>query len=81
MKKHLLLLFCIGISLIGYKQEETIKALKEIQAETPKSEHFEEKSFTVEERQSEGYKSIKEIVKSDEIKSIRKNSSLIRFNF
>ena len=72
MMKRLFLLFCIGISLVGCNQEETIKAPKEIQAKTPppQTEHIEEKPFTVEERQSEGYKSIKEVVKSDEIKTV-----------
>ncbi|QFG00333.1 hypothetical protein PB01_16795 [Psychrobacillus glaciei] len=70
MMKRLFLLFCIGISLVGCNQEETIKAPKEIQAETLQTEHIEEKSFTVEERQSEGYKSIKEVVKYDEIRTV-----------
>ena len=70
MKKRLFLLFCIEISLVGCNQEETIKAPKEIQAETTKTEHIEEKPFTVEERQSEGYKILKEVVKSDEIETV-----------
>ena len=70
MKKRLFLLFCIGISLVGCNQEETIKVPKEIQAEATQTEHIEEKPFTVEERKSEGYKIIKEVVKSDEIKTV-----------
>jgi hypothetical protein len=72
LKKHLFLLFCIGISLVGCNQEESLKAPKEVQAETPQTEHIEEKPFTVEEHQSEGYKSLKEVVKSDEIKTVVK---------
>ena len=70
MKKRLFLLFCIGISLAGCNQDETIKVPKEIQAETTQTEHLEEKPFTVEERKSEGYKIIKEVVKSDEIETV-----------
>lgn len=57
-------------ALVGCNQEETIKAPKEIQTETPQTEHIEKKTFAVEERQSEGYKSIKEVVKSDEIETV-----------
>jgi len=70
MKKRLLLLFCIGVNLTGCVQEKTITAPKEIQAETPQTEHSDEKAFTVEERQSEGYLDLKEVVKSDEIKTV-----------
>jgi len=70
MKKRLFLLFCIGISLVGCNQEETIKTQKEEQAETTQTELIEEKPFTVEERQSEGYKIIKEVVKFDEIVTV-----------
>lgn len=70
MQKCLFLLCCIGISLVGCNQKETINAPKEIQAETAQTEHIEEKPFTVEERQSEGYKSLKEVVKSDEINTV-----------
>lgn len=70
MKKRLFLLFCIGVSLVGCVQEKTITATKEIQAETPQTEHIEEKPFTVEERQSEGYIDLKEVVKSDEIRTV-----------
>lgn len=68
MMKRLFLPFCIGSSLVGCNPEETIKAPKEIQAETTQT--IEKKPFTVEERQSEGYKSLKEVVKSDEIKTV-----------
>ena len=54
--------------MVGCNQEEKIKEPKEIQAETTQT--IEEKPFTVEERQSEGYKSLKEVVKSDEIKTV-----------
>lgn len=72
MKKRLrlLLLSCIGISLIGCNQEETIKASKEIQADKTKINLIEEKPFTVEARQSKGYKIIKEVVRSDEIETV-----------
>ncbi|MCM3161346.1 hypothetical protein KDJ21_020650 [Metabacillus litoralis] len=72
MKKRLFLLFCIGVSLVGCVQEKTVKAPKEIQAETPQPEHIEEKSFIVEERQSEGYIDLKEVVKPDEIRTVVK---------
>lgn len=69
MKKHLFILFWIGMSLVGCNQEETIEPPKEILAESPQTEQIEEKPFTVRERQSDGYKSLKEVVKSDEIKA------------
>lgn len=62
--------FCF--TLVGCNQEEAIKAPKEIKADTPQTEHIEKKPFGVEKRQSEGYKSIKEVVKSDEIESVVK---------
>ncbi|WP_339250320.1 hypothetical protein NSQ43_11490 [Sporosarcina sp. FSL W8-0480] len=57
-------------ALIGCNQEKSLKASKEIEAETPQNKHIEMKPFTVEERQSEGYKSIKEVVKSHEIETV-----------
>ena len=66
----LFIVWCFA--LVGCNQEETIKTPKEIQAEKPQTEHIEKKPFTVEERQSEGYKSIKEVVKSDEIETVVK---------
>ncbi|MFC7687045.1 hypothetical protein [Ureibacillus sp. GCM10028918] len=50
--------------MVGCNQEETVKA------KTLQKEHIEEISFTVKERESEEYKSTKEIVKSDEIKTV-----------
>ena len=64
------LFIVLCFALVGCNQEETIKAPKEIQTATPQTEHIEKKPFTVEERQSEGYKSIKEVVKSDEIETV-----------
>jgi len=64
------LFIVLCFALVGCNQEERIKAPKEIQAETPQTEHIEIKPFTVEERQSEGYKSIKEVVKSDKIETV-----------
>lgn len=61
MKKLFIFFVVISIALVGCNQEESIKEPKEIKAETP---------FTVEERQNEGYKIIKEVVKSDEIKTV-----------
>lgn len=61
MKKLFSFFVVISFALVGCNQEDTIKEPQEIQAETP---------FTVEERQSEGYKIIKEVVKSDEIKTV-----------
>ena len=64
MKKLFIFFVVISFALVGCNQEDTIKEPKEpkeIQAETP---------FTVEERQSEGYKIIKEVVKSEEIKIV-----------
>lgn len=68
MKKRFFLLCCIGISLVGCNHKDT----KEIPTETIQVEHIEEKRFTVEERQSEGYKSLKEVVKSDEVDTVIK---------
>ena len=66
----LFIVFCFA--LVGCNQEERIKAPKEIQAETPQAEHLERRPFTVEERQGEEYeyKSIKEVVRSDEIETV-----------
>ena len=64
------LFIVLCFALAGCNQEETIKAPKETQAEKPQTEPIENKPFTVEERQSEGYKSIKEVVKSDEIETV-----------
>ncbi|WP_404458928.1 hypothetical protein [Sutcliffiella horikoshii] len=57
-------------ALVGCNQEETIKASKEIQTEKPQTVHLENKPFSVEVRQSEGYKITKEVVKSNEIETV-----------
>ncbi len=69
MKKCLILL-CIGVTLFGCDQEETIKASKETQAVVPQTEKNEEIPITVEERQNEEYERIKEVVEPDEIKTV-----------
>lgn len=46
-------LIVLCFALVGCNQQERIKAPKEIQSETPQTEHIEIKTFTVEERQSE----------------------------
>ncbi|GKV54490.1 hypothetical protein NCCP2222_04370 [Sporosarcina sp. NCCP-2222] len=59
-----MVLLCV---LVGCHQEERIKASK---AETQQTEQIKIRPFTVEERQSEGYKSLKEVVTSDEIETV-----------
>ncbi|MFD1927492.1 hypothetical protein ACFSFY_05360 [Sporosarcina siberiensis] len=64
------LFIVLCFALAGCNQEERIKAPKEILAETLQTEHIEMKPFTVEEREGEGYKSTKEVVKPDEIETV-----------
>ncbi|ARD47341.1 hypothetical protein SporoP37_03800 [Sporosarcina sp. P37] len=64
------LFIVLCFALVGCNQEETIKAPQEIQSVIPQTEDVEVKPFTVEKRESEDYKNIKEVVKPDEIKTV-----------
>ncbi|MDN4492613.1 hypothetical protein [Ureibacillus aquaedulcis] len=68
MKKQLFLIFCIGISLAGCNQEESINLTKEEQTEASHEKPSEK--IIVKERQGDEFTSLKELVNSDEIKTV-----------
>ncbi len=69
MQKLLILLFVIGLSLVGCNQEASMNEPNDMQEVTAQNESLEVNSLTIYERKNENYKILREVVDTTEIKN------------